>query len=298
MLKNHINGKKFSFNKFLDLSPEKLGPIDLFQLSETLCIAGFSCPVHKQWCHEIIYVISGEGLTIVDNKEVKLTSGDIFITPLYSEHQVKAVSELRYQIIGFKFNEEAKGEDLDILKQFFLSPPFEAIKGNQEVATVLNKCLDEYYNSLTGYKLMVESLLIQLLNKIYRIANIKTLSRRLSDESFKHIGLTLYSVLLFIETNIYNVNDVATIAKTLGYNSCYLSHLFKKQIGITIQQYLCNRKIEESINLIKNEDLSISEVSHIIGYSSPQAFSRAFKRVKGISPSVYVKNNIAQRKFD
>ena len=61
-----LPGKQFEFDTlFQDDTKGRVhnfGPITLYQVGELSCISGYTVPPHKQWCHEISYVISGEGL--------------------------------------------------------------------------------------------------------------------------------------------------------------------------------------------------------------------------------------------
>ena len=60
-------------------------------------------------------------------------------------------------------------------------------------------------------------------------------------------------------------------------------------------QFLIRYRINEACSILKNSDLSISEVAVSTGFSDPLYFSRAFKKVKGISPRAYLKE-VQQRK--
>lgn len=282
-------GKKFEFEKEFIKSPEAIGPLVLHQLGELFCEPGYQCEPHNQWCHEISYVVSGEGLSIIDGIEIPVKQGDVFLTPINCFHIIKATSEFRYLFIGFDFSLSA-GDEYNSLRAFYKTSPTNIIKGKQEVVSTFNKCLDEYYNSLPSHKLMIQSYMMQLLIHVARLFTVTKNIRYLADNTVNYVGLSLYSVILFIDTNIHTIRDVNTIAKSLGYNPCYLSHIFKKQMGVTLQQYLCNKRVEESIRLIKQNGISISEASYLLGFSTPQAYSRAFKRVKGMSPSKYLES--------
>ncbi|HPE95700.1 MAG TPA: hypothetical protein PLT66_06520, partial [Bacillota bacterium] len=58
-------GRQFQFDTFFcddKRGTEKcFGPINLYQIGELSCMNGFEIPNHKQWCHEISFVINGEG---------------------------------------------------------------------------------------------------------------------------------------------------------------------------------------------------------------------------------------------
>nr|WP_268515848.1 AraC family transcriptional regulator [Bacillus atrophaeus] len=71
-------------------------------------------------------------------------------------------------------------------------------------------------------------------------------------------------------------------------NYAYLSSLFRKQTGKSITAYKNELLIEQAIDIFKKSNKNITEVSNKLGFSNPYYFSRVFKRVTGVSPSVYL----------
>jgi len=71
----------------------------------------------------------------------------------------------------------------------------------------------------------------------------------------------------------------------LNYDYNYLSTLFSSVEGITVEQYLINQKIEKVKELLVYDELSLTEISHRLGYSSLSHLSGQFKKVTGLSPS-------------
>lgn len=75
------------------------------------------------------------------------------------------------------------------------------------------------------------------------------------------------------------------VAAKFGLTEGYLSHFFKEQTGENFSTYLENLRIEEACKLLNDKTLTIQEISEKVGYNSVYSFRRAFKRVKGVSPS-------------
>lgn len=84
-------------------------------------------------------------------------------------------------------------------------------------------------------------------------------------------------------------NSSDYIAQELGYNYSYLSKLFSSVEGITIEKYIINQKIEKVKELLVYDELTLSEISYQLGYSSVQHLSKQFKKVTGLSPSEFKK---------
>ena len=84
-----------------------------------------------------------------------------------------------------------------------------------------------------------------------------------------------------------NLSDF--IAKEIGYDYSYLSKLFSSTEGITIEKYLIRQKIEKVKELLVYEELSLSEISYRLGYSSVQHLSNQFKKTTGLAPTHFMK---------
>ena len=77
------------------------------------------------------------------------------------------------------------------------------------------------------------------------------------------------------------------LSEELDYDYTYLANLFSQTEGITIQQFILNHKIERIKELIIYNELSLSEISFKLNYSSAAALSHQFKKVTGLTPTFY-----------
>lgn len=94
----------------------------------------------------------------------------------------------------------------------------------------------------------------------------------------------------YIEENYSSDISVNEIANHLGFNRSYLYKLFKKELGISVQDFITQTKIRISCSLLKHTDLSIKLIAISINYNSI-AYSRAFKKYIGMTPTQYRKTN-------
>ena len=75
------------------------------------------------------------------------------------------------------------------------------------------------------------------------------------------------------------------ISEKLDYDYTYLSNLFSEVKGITIQQFIIIHKIERAKELLLYDELTLTEISYKLHYSSVAHLSNQFKKVTGLSPS-------------
>lgn len=86
------------------------------------------------------------------------------------------------------------------------------------------------------------------------------------------------------------------LSTKLQHDYSYLSKLFSEVEGITIEQYIINQKIERVKELLIYDELSLSEVSYQMGYSSVAHLSAQFKKVTGMTPTVFKNSSKRERK--
>ncbi len=82
-----------------------------------------------------------------------------------------------------------------------------------------------------------------------------------------------------------NLSDY--LADKLNYDYTYLSNLFSEVEGTTIEKYFIAQRIEKVKELLVYDELSLSEISDRLGYSSVAYLSSQFKKVTGLTPSFY-----------
>lgn len=83
------------------------------------------------------------------------------------------------------------------------------------------------------------------------------------------------------------VNYSDFISEKLNYDYTYLSNIFSEVKGITIQQFIIAHKIEKVKELLLYDELTLTEISYRLHYSSVAHLSNQFKKVTGLSPSYY-----------
>lgn len=83
----------------------------------------------------------------------------------------------------------------------------------------------------------------------------------------------------YIDEKFLSIDSMEQVAEEFGYNYAYLSRLFKKKSGMSMNKYITKKKIEFAKTLIQDKpDMRLSEISDLCGYEDSRYFSRVFKR--------------------
>jgi len=85
------------------------------------------------------------------------------------------------------------------------------------------------------------------------------------------------------------------VANEIGMNASYFSTKFKKEMGISLNEYINRQKIEEAKNLLAFSNKSLSEISSYLSFSSQSYFQNLFKKNEGMTPLTY-RNSFQKRK--
>lgn len=91
----------------------------------------------------------------------------------------------------------------------------------------------------------------------------------------------------YVEGNLGKKISQATIAELCGMSPPEFSRCFRKVYGVTFQEYLIQRRVQEAIKLLKNPSASITDVCYAVGFGDQSHFTRTFRRYVGTTPSAY-----------
>ncbi|AXB43661.1 helix-turn-helix domain-containing protein [Amycolatopsis albispora] len=81
--------------------------------------------------------------------------------------------------------------------------------------------------------------------------------------------------------------DVDQLARVAGWSREHFIRTFAAAFGETPGAYLARRRIERAQDLLRSVNLTVTEVCHLVGYSSLGTFSRRFTEITGESPTAY-----------
>lgn len=275
--------KIFLFEKNTHDNPVKYANICVYQIAEVLLAAGCEVEAHVQICDEITYIVSGEAAVYNGSNSVKLKSGDIHIVSKGEIHRIIAdkSDNCRYVCFGIEINSDSK--KCTELESIFKGEKVISAKSSDELRTLVTMLMNEIYNKADFGEDMIEMLIMQIMIYIYR----NRLQSNDSKNRRKFEVEAIYGILRYIDMNLTQIRDIQMISNELSYSKYYISHLFKEKLGITVYEYITERKLDMAKSMLAKGD-DISEIAERLNYESTQSFSKMFKRHVGVSPSKYI----------
>lgn len=91
----------------------------------------------------------------------------------------------------------------------------------------------------------------------------------------------------YIYSHIKERITVAMLAEYTGLSESYLSRVFKQNLGISISDYIREKKIEKATHLLRYSDKSIIDIANYLSFSSQSHFIQTFENFTGMTPKKY-----------
>ncbi len=153
--------------------------------------------------------------------------------------------------------------------------PFIHIRDNYTMECLMKEIYDTSLNSDASSKMKCISLLYELFSFLMKDAGSTYKSDIISDAQN------------LIEHNLSGQISVADLAEKLGINPSYLTRIFKQKHSKSPKDYILDHKIKRAKELLKNTDVSVTDIARSVGFDDPLYFSRLFKKRTTLTPTKY-----------
>jgi AraC-like DNA-binding protein len=238
----------------------------------------------------ILHIVQGRGVLRIRNQTYPLEPGQGCIIPPETVHRYETEGSESWTYFWFSFH-GLKAEQLIKKAKLSYDNPVFTIEDKQNIYYALRKLKEAgLLNDKQLYSEVTELKVLALL--YFYFAELIEAAEDAGEYARTELHRELYvkKAVQFIEINFFKKITIADVADSVGLNASYLGHLFKKQMMVTPQQYLCRFRIEKAIQYMHNPSVSIKEISQSVGYEDPYLFSRMFRQIKRMPPSEYRKN--------
>lgn len=258
--------------------------------------------LHQHKFIEIVYILSGRAKHIINDNEYAVKKGDISVINPYEAHAFVADPSCSEEFIAYDlmftpdFIDKAclENDDFSQLSDSFmfysLFPDEKEFKErfnlvpncHYELETVFEKIYHEYQNKKTGYVNLIRVYTAEIIIKLLR--KIQELAQSSISESQKKLVM---NVIEYIENN-YSIHiNTEEIASKMFFNKNYLAKLFKKETGLSINEFVREIRLREACRQLLSTDRNISEIAYDCGFNDIKTFYILFKKYMGCTPKLY-----------
>jgi xylan 1,4-beta-xylosidase len=254
--------------------------------------------IHYHTLIEISLVLRGKGLYKAGNAVYSIQEGDIFffrpneahcitdieengmellnlhIAPYYlytnfqnalNNNYIKILAA-NFPLVSNKINDTLPPEQIETIKTFIFSIRSEFEQKRNDYVTLINNYI---------------STILILFSRSYK-------NNRFSQKEKKNYQ-KLLSAVKYIDTHYKENITLDLLAQKVAYSRCYFSSIFKKCMGMSIGDYICIKRIEEALTLIKTTDKNIADIALDCGFNNTVNFNKFFKKYTNVSPSSFRK---------
>ncbi|MDK2808939.1 MAG: two-component system, response regulator YesN [Clostridiales bacterium] len=103
------------------------------------------------------------------------------------------------------------------------------------------------------------------------------------------------SAIRYMEEHYMEEISLEEIARYIGISPQHFSKLFKEETGSNYIDWLTNLRLDIAKRLLSEGDISVKEVCYRVGYNDPNYFSRIFRKVVHVSPTVFAKGDASEK---
>ena len=272
---------------YLGREPLKIKDFYLIQLGRMYCEEGQEDGLHR---HDELFewtvVTGGEGVITTNGVATKVTRGDIYLSFPYELHQITSSQHAPLQFDFFAFRPTPthfQKEFTEIAEKY---PPDRRVFTDERVEGLLSEAIAEFLNKQQNYEELLycqfREILLYTLRAFYAMQTPARTVNTAQPNAF------CYQMMNYIDTHVYSMKTLQELATAFNYNYSYLSALFSAATGDSLSAYHRKKKLETAAALLCAENWSVTQIAELLHYSSPYAFSRAFKDMYGVSPKQFM----------
>jgi len=255
--------------------------------SEGLAVVNCGCsktePLHSfgpalKPNYVIHFVLSGKGIFSMEGKKYELEAGTGFLIPpgelaFYQADELEPWTYIWVGFSGSKALEYINGIGLSGHAPIFRSEEHEA----------LYACVKD----------MMEHNTYGVANELRRIGQLHVflsmVARENSLEEVEKGNLYVKRAIEYIQGNYHIPIKVTDVADYVCINRSYLYSLFQEELEMSPRQFLSRYRITKAAELLLTSSLSVESIALSTGYNDTFVFTKAFKQLTGMSPTVYRK---------
>lgn len=237
---------------------------------------------HQHVRIEINYVKKGNCLLHLENESISFKEDEMMIICSNVNHTFEAgregttLMQLEFLPEVFaRFHPAGTGEPAPVTL-FSEENRLIKIVNNVRIMRAVQRIVNELNAKNKYYRQLVLMYYAELLILIYRHM----------DEVFLPMctNEVLRKAVSYLRLNYRSDLSISEVAEKAGVGERYIRKLFARHLNMSPLDFLNQIRINKSIELLRNTEMSVKQICFASGFKSPQYFSRAFKQQMGISP--------------
>jgi AraC-type DNA-binding domain-containing proteins len=252
-------------------------------------------PLHRHDFIEIEFFVSGEGTEIINGVEYEIKKGSLVILMPWHIHEIiprdnqLELFKCSFRAESFIDNNTPFFELSDIIFKDFTLPPYANLDGAnfEKVSTLLEEIQQEYCNMDLWKDTLIKSKITEILIYFDRCRKSADFPYEIRPDGQNKFNI--WKVIEYVHAMFNQDVTLGGVSNKFHYSESYINKMLRQNIGLNFEELLQEVRIRNACAAMTYSMFTITEVSLYVGYKSKEAFYRAFKNVKGLSPEKYRK---------
>lgn len=233
-----------------------------------------TCAKHLHGNVELTVMLSGRTRAFADDKGGILCEGHAFISfPNQVHYFSDDFGKLEHIIFIFPSNKIPAFNKI-FSKKLPVQPIVQI--DLEKILPVINIALEAQQRKSAYYETIIQNCLSIILAHIFERIELKDVKKRNAS--------AIQSILLYCSEHYNEDISLEKIAENTHMSKYYISHIFSKEIGISMSEYINTLRIRDAEILLKQGEMSITEVAFAVGFNSLRSFNRHFFAQTGRTP--------------
>lgn len=236
--------------------------------------------------YDLTFVLAGTLSYIIDDESYFLKKNDaIIIKPGQKRFRYKVTEPVKYVSINFTVF-----DDSCIPQQTFMN----------------NIITENIYKLISLFPVEYRATSIRAHNYFqppsYSFAKIRNILNLILLElnDIEKIGtnnVNVLNIIQYIQSHVYEPITLSSVSRHVQLSKEYVSYIFKREIGKTVSEYITEAKMDRALEMLRNNNLTLLDISKNLGYNNYCYFSKCFKETFNHSPKqmqIIIKDNKEQ----
>ena len=255
--------------------------------------------IHNEF--EIFIVLKGSGIAKIKNKSYSLKAGDVYLInsgevhsymrdPLYTL-DMDNISDAPLFLFAQISNHCLREYFPQIRTTVFNSCNLRDYLNEEEVKSLIKLLISSakiYFTEEPLYQLNILSNIAKVLTVCYSKVPHEIISEA-QKTNLKQKNLRVERIISYIDANFETQIRLQDLAEQENLSPTHFSHLFTSLFGVTFQNYVNIKRMEQCIRLMPNKEKTLLEISYESGFSDPKYMNRMFIKHFGYTPKEYRK---------
>lgn len=256
--------------------------VNILWIAKCRYMYGQSVDSHAHRFFQYMYVVEGGGHITINETLYSFYKDHIYMVPAFADHEFVIDDQEGLQTIEIKFDIENE-EILNMTKQLpeMMTINNTIIKQKLEIMIEEGQQAKEYYSDIIHLNLC------EFLTWLFRAQQQEhdTLTSRAMEPTFTAADDPVFQpVIAFLRENMHKTISLDMLADIAYLEKTYFSKKFKDKYGSSPIHFLNDMRLLKAKEMLKYDDMNITQISQRTGFQSLHYFSRFFTQKEGISP--------------